>query len=245
MTADGIAAIVVAIAALAVFGFILLGARRSMRRAEQQAAERAARARELGWSYSDAKNGDIVFRFSGSCEGMRWELVYDSRWSQADSSAQIVWRWREKPARRTELAILGAMADQIAFGALSRKVIDLAGRLGVKGPRQAGGDDFYQIAQRVQSDLRVFQAEWIVRARKPALFKGIASHELADLLTRWPDHSMGRAFTPAAAVNLLYDHEGLKLECSAEVSEMALIEHLVKIGCTVARRLRAVELDRV
>ncbi len=236
MSGDALAAILVAAAACGVF-LLVLAARRSNRLVQERAAERAARARELGWRYDGARDGDIDFRLSGTTRGIRWELVYDSDRSSSESSPKVIWRWKEKPAQRIELSIMGAMADRVAFGAMGRALIGFARRIRAKVHSHPDGDDFYQHALKVESDLTVFQKEWIVRARKPAHFRSVASHELAELLTRWPDHSMGRAFQPAAVVNLTYDHEGLSLHCGHGVEEMALLEHLVKIGCAVASRL--------
>jgi hypothetical protein len=216
---------------------LVLAALRYKRVVRERAAARAIRARELGWRYDDARDGDIDFRMNGMTRGIRWELVYDSDRSSSDSSPKVIWRWREMPARRIELAIMGGMADRIAFGAAGRALIGLARRLGAGSRNHPDGDDFYQHALKVDSDLTVFQKEWIVRARKPARFRGVASHELAELLTRWPDHSQGRAFQPAGVVNLTYDPDGLSLHCGYGVEEMALLEHLVKIGCAVASRL--------
>lgn len=214
--------------------------RRYNRQVQERAAERSRRARELGWNYDDTRDGNIDFRLSGMSRGIRWDLVYDSDRSSSESSARVIWRWRGKRAQRIEMSIMGGMADRITFSPVGRTLVGIARRLGTKGSSHSDGDDFYQHALKVDSDLTVFQKEWIVRAREPAHFRSVASHELAGLLTRWPDHSLGKAFQPAGVVNLTYDQEGLSLHCGHGVEEMVLLEHLVKIGCATACRLAAI-----
>ena len=233
------------IAAAALAGLALLGwsVYRYNRLQKEHAEQRAVRARELGWEYDPARDGNIDFRIRGTSRGFRWELEYDSDRSSSDSSPKVRWFWRERPARRIELAIMGSMADRIAFGSLGRGIISLARRLGVNSAAHPDGDDFYQHALKVESDLSVFQEEWIVRARRPNLLRPVASHEIAELLTRWPEHSFGKAFIPAGVVNLLYDHEGLRLDCAYGVTEMAVLEHIVKLGCAVAAKLTSIKFD--
>lgn len=231
--------VLVLVAGAGLIALLVFAIRRHSREVGQRAAERAARTRELGWRYDGARDGDVDFRITGTTRGIRWELVYDSDRSSSDSSPKVIWRWREKPARRFEVSIMSGMADRLSFGPLGRTLIGFARRLGAKTHSHPDGDDFYQHALKVESDLSVFQKEWIVRARNPAQFRSVASHELAELLTRWPDHSMGRIFQPAGVVNLTYDHEGLSLHCGHGVEEMAVLEHLVKIGCAAAARLSA------
>jgi hypothetical protein len=243
MTLEALVPVLITLAVLAGILALVYAIVRYNRVQKELAARRAERARELHWEYDDTRDGNIDFRIRGITHGFRWELHYDSDRSSSESSPKVVWRWRERPARRIELAIMGAMPDRIAFGPFGRGIIRFARRLGVKSAAHPDGDDFYQNAVKVESDLTVFQKEWIVRARKPSLFRPVASHEIADLLTRWPEHSYGRSFQPAAVVNLLYDHEGLKLDCGHGVKEMAVLEHIVKIGCAVAARICTLDLE--
>jgi hypothetical protein len=210
---------------------------------KRHAEERRQRARELGWSYDDTPDGNIDFRLSGTSRNIRWELVYDSDRSSSESSPRVVWRWRDRPVRRIEMALMSAAADKIAFGPIGRNIIGFARKLGVKSKSHPDGDDFYDHALKVESDLSVFQDQWIVRARRPSLFRSVASHEIASLLTGWPPSVHHRHLNPAVTVNLLYDHEGLTLECSLGVLEMSLLEHLVKLGTAVAVKLSSIHLD--
>jgi hypothetical protein len=232
--------ILIAVAVMGGFAFLGWGMYRYNRIRKEHAQQRIARARELGWHYDATPDGNIDFRIRGASPGLRWELEYDSDRSSSDSSPKVRWYWREHPARRIEMAIMGAIADKIAFGSIGRHIIGFARRFGVNSSPHPDGDDFYEHALKVESDLSVFQQEWIVRARTPSHFRSVASHEIAELLTRWPEHCYGKALRPVMQVNLLYDHDGLKLECTHGVTEMVVLEHLVKLGCAVAAKLSAI-----
>lgn len=233
----------IAMAVLAGIAALVWGIRRHKRIQQEHAEQRAARARELGWVYDPTVDGNIDFKLRGTTDGIRWELEYDSDRSSSDSSPKVVWRWPGRPAARIEMALMGAMVDRIAFSSFGRGMLSLARRLGSKEASHPDGEDFYRHAEKVQSDLTVFQKEWVVRARKPALFRPVASYEVAELLTRWPEHGHGRTFRPPAVLHLLYDHEGLTLKCGHGISEMPVLEHLVRLGCAVAVRLRSISVD--
>jgi hypothetical protein len=234
----------VAVLAAAAMAAILFALVRSSRIEREHAARRASRARELGWVYRESGEGDISWRMSGVSRGLRWELEYDSDKSSSESSPRILWYWRERPAHRIELAIMSGALDRMVYGAMGRGMISLAMRIGVKPALYPDGGDFYRHSQRVESDLSFFQKDWIVRARNPARFRSVASSELAELLSRWPDHALGLSFRPAAVVNLSYSEDGLRLECRSGVTDMAVIEHLVRIGCAVAVKLAGMDLGR-
>jgi hypothetical protein len=243
MNGPALFSVVIALAVLSGFFALGYGLYRHGVLSKRHAEERRRRARELGWAYDDTPEGNIDFRLSGTSHNIRWELVYDSDRSSSESSPRVYWRWRERPVRRIEMALMSAAADKIAFGPLGRSIIGFARKFGVKSKSHPDGDDFYDHALKVESDLSVFQEQWIVRARRPSLFRSIASHDIAALLTQWPSSAYRKPFNPAVTVNLLYDHDGLTLECSLGVLEMPLLEHLVKLGTAVAVKLSAIRLD--
>lgn len=202
------------------------------RRMERLRAERTERARMLGWRVEEAEG---TFRFTGTRFGLNWELRRDPDKGESESSPYFVFRCPDVRASRLEWVLLSGMVEKIAYTSFGRAMIGWAGKFGIQRKDHADSAEFYRESERVTSDLTVFQKEWVMRARDPNRARAVGTVRLAELLTHWPKHS--RAFRPEAVVNAQFDETGLTVECKHDLEEMALIEHLVAIGCTLAEGL--------
>lgn len=230
MSVGATVAIVLITASAAVLAFAMIAWSRKM---ERFRAARAERARTLGWQVEEC--GD-TFRFTGTRFGLAWELRRDPDKGSSDAAPFFVFRCADVRAERFEWALMSGMAERIAFGAVGRVMIGFASRLGLKAKGHPEGAEFYREAKRVESDLTVFQKDWVMRARDPRRARAVGTVRLAELLTHWPPH--GRSFRPEAVLNAQLDGTGLLMECKFDLEEIALLEHLVAIGCTLAEGLR-------
>jgi hypothetical protein len=200
---------------------------------ERLRAERTERARMLGWRVEEAEG---TFRFTGTRFGLHWELRRDPDKGESESAPFFVFRCPDVRASRLELVLMSGMLEKIAYNSFGRAMIRWAGKFGIQRKDHADSAEFYRESERVPSDLTVFQKDWVMRARDPNRARAVGTVRLAELLTHWPKHS--RAFRPEAVVNAQFDETGLTVECKHDLEEMALIEHLVAIGCMLAEGLR-------
>jgi hypothetical protein len=218
------------------------GVRYNRERAAAEARERPVRerrARELGWRYDGAPDGDIRYRFEGcNADGLQWTMKFDSDQSSSSSSPKLVWDAPGVKARRLELMLGHRPHIESYTSGTARKVIGassfLLGRIVGAPVREM--NDFLGAA--VVTTAGSATEGFAIASRDPALARRLLQDaELMRLLRNWP-RGMPKGFAPAKAVSAQLDRDGLHVKLQVDGPPTAACEQLAKLGEALAARLR-------
>ncbi len=195
-----------------------------------QSAERAARARSLGWGYEASPEDDIKFRLRGTLDnGGPWQIHFDLDAGSSSSSPKLIFLAEQKRSARPRIFI----GDETNYKALSvgigRKMLGTARMLldGLSGGKLAEMVEFYDRATTRK------EGDWIIAATEAHLLNAPGVVNALSLLQRWPDNMAGRK-PDSKNVQAWQDKNGLRVELQGEYTDMAVCEHLQRIGSQLA-----------
>ena len=235
-----IALLVVAVAVVA-GGAALALARQSPRGSPAPGREevdlRPARAAELGWHYDPSPDGDAVFTFKGEDAGVKWKLSYRTGDPSAGERPTLTWATRSVQGTATELRLIGRsryergkaniepIRERLSSLILSaREIADAQGRAA-----------FIERTQPAVVGSESFRDAFTVIARNQRLARALFDSSTEALISDWPEGTVGDA---ATAVSAWLDWKGLRIDVDSADTSMPAIEHLVRIGLTLAGRYR-------
>lgn len=196
--------------------------RRDARRRAAQAEARRARARQLHWQYEEDADGQ--YRMQGVTHGVAWRIepvTVDSE------NRKLRWRAEHPRARRAELAIYSRMLDRVMQSVVGRALLSGA---------DPAARELYALPQRMELGSTEFREKFVARVHDPNVARRVVDREVEELFLQWPSTGKG-ALAPEAHLGLGFDARGVEIEVGTEVTEMAVLEQLVNLGCAVARRL--------
>ncbi|MFN7221456.1 MAG: hypothetical protein ACK5UX_12565 [Burkholderiales bacterium] len=210
---------------------------KSQRDAEaKQASDRKSRLLARGWDYEEVGEGDIRYRVRGRTEeGVEWVLHYDTDHSSSSSTPELLFRapslatghyvWHIDDRPSFELA-QGKVMKAIISG-LASVVSKLSETIRIKS-------EFYATAKPLPVGGATFSKRFVLVAAD-ARWSPLVDFETERLILNVPPFKPGmtRADNSLSAG---LDPQGLMVKLYADAPSTAVIEHIIRLGETLADR---------
>ena len=197
-------------------------------------------ARKQGWSYSGNRSARIDYQFTGSANGVDWQMWYDSDRGDKSPTPRAHWKSANLRTRNLALLILGRRRFQLESGAFGRLLAGVAAGVvhAVSGhePRSDKAE-FYESAVEVEAGGPAFRERFAV-AIASDMPKAWLDAELQQLLLAWPATD-GTRFRAEDSVEITLQADGLQIAVDRMPQDTACWVHLANLGEHLARRLVA------
>ncbi|HXH02202.1 MAG TPA: hypothetical protein VNN09_02670 [Candidatus Competibacteraceae bacterium] len=200
----------------------------------RQQAERERRCRQLGWRLEPGHG--LSYTIHGESDGIPWRVDYDT--SGEDPS--LDWRSEALRAAALSLHILGHTRYRVLHGKLGQAVFaadhGLASLAGIDDEEQREFHDFIASEPEQPVGSETFRRRFAVLAHDPGLVQGLLEPSVEQLFLAWPE--LGEHPHSEHFLSVSLDRSGLRVSAGNRLSEMSQIEQLVRLGVTLATRLR-------
>lgn len=203
---------------------------------------RAQFAHKRGWYYESYESGLYgAYKFHGETPSDRvWELHLSSGHTGGHGIGRykLVWNMAAIKSQRKEFEI----SSGIAFETWQRSKRKLAAYAAIETTRVFGkGATYYQLkflqnARFQPLSPALLQRQFKAMARDPYVIAHFITPEIEALLLRWPK-TVDRKFAPSRRVSIHRDTNGLRIECLYADDDLALCEHIIKLGLALAERV--------
>jgi hypothetical protein len=208
----------------------------------QRDFERKVHARRQGWQYDGARDGRIEYRFSGTANGVAWQMEYDSDRGAESPTPRATWHSDNLRTPQLSVVILGrsryalesGVAGRLMLGVLSGVAQAVAGR---DANPISDKSVFYDSATLLEPARRAPAAPFAV-AVAPEIPRDWLDDELLRLLAAWPDAGSAR-FKPPNCVEATLGPGGLRITVQHMPQDMPCWLHLAQLGEQLAHRLAA------
>jgi hypothetical protein len=208
---------------------------------EKRKAARAASVRARGWSYDGAIDGNIHYRISAETEsGMAWKIFYDSDQSSSSSSPKLVFN----------AAVPMRDGDRYAWFIHDRKTWEIMQKTGVRvlvgGLAKLAGafsdgvkakGDFYLDAQPIPAGSAEFRQRYVLVGHD-VRWASLIEPEIERRMLEWPDFKQSMSMRDNCFSAEL-GPDGLSIKLFADAADLAVIDHMARLGQQVLERAAA------
>ncbi len=201
--------------------------------------ERKVRARKLGWSYYNTRDGAIDYRFTGQAHGAAWSMWYDS--DRGDDSPTPKAYWHSANLRTPQLALViisrkrflleSGMFGQVLMGVVSGIASAVSGSAG-----RADKAEFYESAVELPVGSASFSEHFSV-AVSPDMPRDWLDEEVQHLLMHWPAGESGREYRSAELIEVNLRKDGLRIVAQRMPEQFVYWRHLARLGEALTRQL--------
>ena len=196
--------------------------------------DRAKRLRARGWEYEAIETSDIKYRVRGVTEsGVAWELHYDTDHSSSSSNAELIFRVPTLGRGTWVWHIDDRFSFEVSQGRVVKSIISGAAKLvGQFSDHLKGKAAFFDNAREISSGNAAFRKRFVVVAAEDR-WAGLINSDTERMILSWPTHksSMSR---PDNAFSAGLEPDGLRVKLFVDAPSVAVIEHLVKLGQSLA-----------